>query len=106
MTGTFLSFPSRGSPCHSGLVLLFKTSNRDQLCGPRESNFTGELAVVAHEEFDGAALKKLGCPDHPVPDAQRRRLRRGLDCDHQEQRDGIMSHSYNEVSTPIITWGT
>jgi Kef-type K+ transport system membrane component KefB len=37
-------------------------SNRDLLRGLRELNFTGEVAIVAREEFDGAALKKLGAP--------------------------------------------
>jgi len=37
-------------------------SNRDLLRGLRELHFTGEVAVVAREEFDGAALKKLGAP--------------------------------------------
>jgi len=45
---------------------------------PRESDFTGEFAVMARIEIDGAALKQLCCPDDPVPDAQRRRLRRAL----------------------------
>jgi hypothetical protein len=35
-------------------------SNRDLLRGLRELHFTGEVAVVAREEFDGTALKKLG----------------------------------------------
>ena len=30
--------------------------------GLRELHFTGEVAVVAREEFDGAALKRLGAP--------------------------------------------
>ncbi|MDP1735464.1 MAG: cation:proton antiporter [Sulfuritalea sp.] len=37
-------------------------SNRDLLRGLRELHFTGEVAIVAREEFDGAALKKLGAP--------------------------------------------
>ena len=37
-------------------------SNRDLLRGLRELHFTGELAVVAREEFDGAPLKALGAP--------------------------------------------
>ncbi len=37
-------------------------SNRDLLRGLRELHFTGEVAVVAREDFDGAALKKLGAP--------------------------------------------
>jgi len=37
-------------------------SNRDLLRGLRELHFTGEVAVVAREEFDGAALKRLGAP--------------------------------------------
>lgn len=37
-------------------------SNRDLLRTLRELHFTGEVAVVAREEFDGAALKKLGAP--------------------------------------------
>jgi Kef-type K+ transport system membrane component KefB len=35
-------------------------SNRDLVRGLRELHFTGEVAVVAREEFDGTALKKLG----------------------------------------------
>jgi Kef-type K+ transport system membrane component KefB len=38
------------------------SSNRDLLRGLRELNFTGEVAIVAREEFDGATLKKLGAP--------------------------------------------
>ncbi len=37
-------------------------ANRDLLRSLRELHFTGEVAVVAREEFDGAALKKLGAP--------------------------------------------
>ena len=37
-------------------------SNRDLLRGLRELHFTGEVAVVAREEFDGASLKALGAP--------------------------------------------
>ena len=37
-------------------------SNRDLLRSLRELHFTGEVAVVAREEFDGAALKRLGAP--------------------------------------------
>ncbi len=37
-------------------------SNRDLLRGLRDLHFTGDVAVVAREEFDGAALKKLGAP--------------------------------------------
>jgi len=37
-------------------------SNRDLLRGLRELHFAGEVAIVAREEFDGAALKKLGAP--------------------------------------------
>jgi Kef-type K+ transport system membrane component KefB len=37
-------------------------SNRDLLRGLRELHFTGEVAIVAREEFDGAALKRLGAP--------------------------------------------
>jgi len=37
-------------------------SNRDLLRTLRELHFAGEVAVVAREEFDGAALKKLGAP--------------------------------------------
>jgi len=37
-------------------------SNRDLLRGLRELHFTGEVAVVAREEFDGAPLKTLGAP--------------------------------------------
>ena len=37
-------------------------SNRDLLRGLRELHFTGEVAIVAREEFDGAALKHLGAP--------------------------------------------
>jgi len=37
-------------------------SNRDLLRGLRELHFTGEVAVVAREDFDGAALKRLGAP--------------------------------------------
>ncbi len=37
-------------------------SNLDLLRGLRELHFTGEVAVVAREEFDGAALKRLGAP--------------------------------------------
>jgi Kef-type K+ transport system membrane component KefB len=37
-------------------------SNRDLLRGLRELHFTGEVAIVAREEFDGTALKKLGAP--------------------------------------------
>ena len=37
-------------------------SNRDLLRGLREMHFTGEVAIVAREEFDGAALKRLGAP--------------------------------------------
>jgi Kef-type K+ transport system membrane component KefB len=35
-------------------------SNRDLLRGLRALHFTGEVAIVAREEFDAAALKKLG----------------------------------------------
>lgn len=35
-------------------------SNRDLLRSLRELHFVGEVAVVAREEFDRAALKKLG----------------------------------------------
>lgn len=38
------------------------TSNRDLLRGLRELDFAGEVAVVARDESDGAALKKLGAP--------------------------------------------
>jgi Kef-type K+ transport system membrane component KefB len=38
------------------------TSNRDLLRGLRELHFTGEVAIVAREEFDGTALKRLGAP--------------------------------------------
>ncbi len=37
-------------------------SNRDLLRGLRELHFTGEVAVVAREEFDGTPLKALGTP--------------------------------------------
>lgn len=37
-------------------------SNRDLLRGLRELHFTGDVVVVAREEFDGAALKRLGAP--------------------------------------------
>jgi voltage-gated potassium channel Kch len=37
-------------------------SNRDLLRSLRELHFTGEVAVVAREDFDGAALKRLGAP--------------------------------------------
>ena len=37
-------------------------SNRDLLRGLRELHFSGEVAVVAREELDGASLKKLGAP--------------------------------------------
>jgi len=37
-------------------------SNRDLLRGLRELHFTGEVAVVARDELDGAALKRLGAP--------------------------------------------
>lgn len=37
-------------------------SNRDLLRGLRDLNFTGEVAIVAREELDGVALKKLGAP--------------------------------------------
>jgi len=37
-------------------------SNRDLLRGLRELHFTGEVAIVAREELDGVALKKLGAP--------------------------------------------
>jgi len=37
-------------------------ANRDLLRSLRELHFTGEVAVVAREEFDGTALKKLGAP--------------------------------------------
>ena len=37
-------------------------SNRDLLRGLRELHFSGEVAVVAREEFDGATLKKFGAP--------------------------------------------
>ena len=36
------------------------TSNRDLLRGLNELHFTGQVAVVAREEFDERALKKLG----------------------------------------------
>jgi hypothetical protein len=77
-------------------------SNRDLLRGLRELHFTGELAVVAREEFDGAAAEGAGCADHPLSDAQRRRLRgRGPDRDHQEQGGAIMSRICNTVPTAI-----
>ena len=46
-------------------------SNRDLLRGLRERHFTGEVAVVAREEFDVAGLKKLGAPTilHPMRNA-------------------------------------
>ncbi|MDI6748354.1 MAG: cation:proton antiporter [Rhodocyclaceae bacterium] len=37
-------------------------SNRDLLRSLRELHFTGEVAVVAREDFDGAVLKRLGAP--------------------------------------------
>lgn len=37
-------------------------SNRDLLQGLRELHFTGEVAIVAREDLEGAALKKLGTP--------------------------------------------
>lgn len=37
-------------------------SNRDLMRGLRELHFKGEMAVVAREEFDGAALKRFGAP--------------------------------------------
>jgi len=37
-------------------------SNRDLLRGLRELHFTGEVAVVAREDFDGAVLKGMGAP--------------------------------------------
>jgi hypothetical protein len=37
-------------------------SNRDLLRGLRELHFTGEVAIVARDEFDGAALKRMGAP--------------------------------------------
>jgi hypothetical protein len=37
-------------------------SNRDLLRGLHELHFAGEIAVVAREELDGAALKRLGAP--------------------------------------------
>lgn len=37
-------------------------SNRDLLRGLREVHFTGEVAIVAREEFDGTALKRMGAP--------------------------------------------
>jgi Kef-type K+ transport system membrane component KefB len=37
-------------------------SNRDLLRGLRELHFTGEVAVVARDEIEGAALKQLGVP--------------------------------------------
>jgi Kef-type K+ transport system membrane component KefB len=37
-------------------------SNRDLLRGLRELRFTGEVAIVAREEFDGTALKRMGAP--------------------------------------------
>lgn len=37
-------------------------SNRDLLRSLREQRFTGEVAIVAREEFDGVALKKFGAP--------------------------------------------
>jgi Kef-type K+ transport system membrane component KefB len=37
-------------------------SNRDLLRALRELHFTGEVAVVARDEVDGAALKQLGAP--------------------------------------------
>ncbi len=37
-------------------------SNRDLLHGLHELNYTGEIAVVAREELDGVALKRLGAP--------------------------------------------
>lgn len=37
-------------------------SNRDLLRGLHELHYTGEIAVVAREELDGAALKRLGAP--------------------------------------------
>ena len=42
-------------------------SNRDLLRGLRELHFTGELAVVAREEFDGVASKRLGAPTLVYP---------------------------------------
>lgn len=42
-------------------------SNRDLLRGLRELHFTGELAVVAREECDGVALKRLGAPTLVYP---------------------------------------
>ncbi len=35
-------------------------SNRDLLRGLRELHFTGDVAVVARERFDGSALTRLG----------------------------------------------
>ncbi|HCN69456.1 MAG TPA: cation:proton antiporter [Candidatus Accumulibacter phosphatis] len=37
-------------------------SNRDLLRGLRELHFTGEVAIVAREDFDGAVLKRMGAP--------------------------------------------
>lgn len=37
-------------------------SNRDLLRGLRELHFAGEVAVVARDESDGAALKQMGAP--------------------------------------------
>ena len=42
-------------------------SNRDLLRGLRELHFAGEVAVVAREEFDAAALKKFGAPTMLYP---------------------------------------
>lgn len=37
-------------------------SNRDLLRGLHELHYTGEIAVVARDELDGVALKRLGAP--------------------------------------------
>ena len=46
-------------------------SNRDLLCGLRELHFTGEVAVVARDEFDGVALRQMGAPTvlYPIRNA-------------------------------------
>jgi len=46
-------------------------SNRDLMRGLRELHFAGEVAVVAREDVDGAALKQLGIPVilHPMRNA-------------------------------------